>query len=138
MWLRVLGNPVKVQKFARDAEMLKRVCEARREISGCETLDGSRECPESTDGSQDRSFAERLLREMHITDSYQPSGCTCHCATLLHRVVGPPGVHTQNASRRAHAERLLCTSTRSEIWNFPTNGAATILGLFLGCAPAKV
>ena len=42
--------------------MLKRVCEARREISGCETLDGSREYPESSDGSRDRSFAVRLLR----------------------------------------------------------------------------
>ena len=54
--------------------------------------------------------------EVQITDSYQRSTCTCHCATLFHWVAG--------ASRSANeSDRLLCMSTRSyNTAYFPADG----------------
>ena len=84
-----------VQKFARGAEMLRRVCEARIEISCCETLDGSREHPEDSDGSRDCSFAVRLVRQDADYGQLPAFGLYM---SLRHPVSlrgwGPPGVHT--------------------------------------------
>ena len=47
-----------VQKVARDAETLRRACEARRESSGCETFEWFPRNPEFSDGSQDADYRQ--------------------------------------------------------------------------------
>ena len=93
-----------VQKVARDAEMLRRVCEARRELGGCETLNGSQKSrifrrvagslvPIVKVGCRSRTAAS--LRAVHVTAP------PCFTEWLA-----PPGVHTSQNDCFARAPEV--------------------------------
>ena len=97
--------------------MRRRVCEARKEMSGCEVFDGSQEGPEVCDRSG--SLVCSLIVGARCRS--QTATCTGHCATLFHWVAV--------ASRRAReSDRLFCIGTNGcKNAYFPFDGARLLL-----------